>query len=344
MLSTDERILEEGSPSFSRHMAYAKRFGALEVLLLTRRGKNPLHRGALSVIPTNSWRLFYIFDAIRLGRLLSKPSVITTQDPFETGIAGVLLSRYWKVSLHVQVHTDILDPHFIQRSLRNRGYVIAAKYVLHHATRIRVVSLRIKKSLARWYLASPISDIPIFIDTKRLAAISHIPHPRFHPSLLSVGRLEPEKHFTLALRALELVRAKGYDAGLTIVGSGREKEHLRSLSRKLDVDTYVDFIDWQRSLDSLYAQADLLLVTSQYEGYGMVIIEALAAGVPVLSTDVGVAREAGATITTPEDFSSALIKWIQQDHHRAVLQGYPYFSFDSYVEAFCTDISNCISS
>jgi len=84
--------------------------------------------------------------------------------------------------------------------------------------------------------------------------------------------------------------------------------------------------------------ADLLLVTSQYEGYGRQIIEALAARVPVLSTDVGVAREAGAIVATEQNFADSLKQWLTNGPRDASLKNYPYKNFEEYVEKYCADI------
>jgi glycosyltransferase involved in cell wall biosynthesis len=61
----------------------------------------------------------------------------------------------------------------------------------------------------------------------------------------------------------------------------------------------------------------------------MTIVEALAAGVPVLSTDVGIAREAGAIIAGG-DYSAALIGWLSGLHERGVLKLQPYMSEETY--------------
>jgi glycosyltransferase involved in cell wall biosynthesis len=72
------------------------------------------------------------------------------------------------------------------------------------------------------------------------------------------------------------------------------------------------------------------LVTSAYEGYGMVIVEALSAGVPVLSTDVGIAREAGAVIAQG-NYADALISWLAGPRVRGVLKVGSYKDEREYV-------------
>lgn len=87
--------------------------------------------------------------------------------------------------------------------------------------------------------------------------------------------------------ALHAARKAGHDAGLTIVG---KEAHGHCWKREfVGTASRVSSILWAGRAIPLHilAQADVLLVPSRYEGYGLVIVEALAAGVPVIATDVG---------------------------------------------------------
>ena len=74
----------------------------------------------------------------------------------------------------------------------------------------------------------------------------------------------------------------------------------------------------------------------------MDIVEALPSGNPVLSTDVGIAREAGAAIASREKFPEALGEWFKNGPTEGVLSNYPYKDFEGYVEAYCDDIKNSV--
>ena len=58
----------------------------------------------------------------------------------------------------------------------------------------------------------------------------------------------------------------------------------------------------------------------------------------MLSTDVGIAREAGAIVTTPEKFAESLSEWFKNGPREGHLESYPYKDFDEYVRAYCDDI------
>jgi glycosyltransferase involved in cell wall biosynthesis len=125
------------------------------------------------------------------------------------------------------------------------------------------------------------------------------------------SRITKEKNISLAIRAFDLLIKSGKDdTGLIIVGDGPEKDRLISLSEKLNIKDKVIFLGWasKNELYSMYKTSDIFLNTSFFEGYGMSMVEAKIAGLHIVSTDVGVARDIGATICdyNPSDLSKTL--------------------------------------
>jgi glycosyltransferase involved in cell wall biosynthesis len=100
---------------------------------------------------------------------------------------------------------------------------------------------------------------------------------------LAVGRIVSQKNFALMLEAF----AKGRRPGdsLTIVGDGPQRALLQRLSTRLGLAGVVRFTGHLLSPDAEYARADCLLLSSDYEGVPAVVIEAIAAGLPVIVTD-----------------------------------------------------------
>lgn len=101
--------------------------------------------------------------------------------------------------------------------------------------------------------------------------------------ILAAGRLVPEKGFDLALRAFALMGDP--DARLTILGEGPQRDDLISLAKGLGVYDRVSLPGYVADIGPWLAQARAFLLASRYEGYGAVIVEALAAGRPVVCTD-----------------------------------------------------------
>ena len=339
-------ILYSGTPAFKRQEAYAKQFGHLDIIGFSLRsdGAKRIDEGTLRIYPTGSpakWR--FGFDALRIARRLGRPDVVSVQDPFETGLAGWWIARKYNVPLHVQVHTDFLSPEYARLSLLNRIRVLIAGFVLRRAAGIRVVSNRIKESVEARMTTRRVAVLPIFVDIDRVrgAADATITSRfgSFRTRVLVVSRLEPEKNVSLALRAF--ASSAPSDACLIVVGTGTEKVSLQHFAKRLNVAERV-FFESEHDAAPYYALSDIVLIPSNYEGYGLVAVEALAAGKPVLSTDVGVAREAGAIISSPERFADDLREWFENGPRVGTLTNYPYADFDGYVRAYCDDIAACI--
>jgi glycosyltransferase involved in cell wall biosynthesis len=102
--------------------------------------------------------------------------------------------------------------------------------------------------------------------------------------LLGVGRLEPQKDFALLLRAFARIRRERA-ARLLILGEGRERPRLTQLAKALGVADSVDLPGFVPNPYAHMTRANLFVLSSRYEGLGNVVIEALACGCPVVSTD-----------------------------------------------------------
>jgi glycosyltransferase involved in cell wall biosynthesis len=349
MLSTDRKIFQEGSDVRARHIAYGECFDELNIFVGSLKGNT--HSTEILSPKVKAYPINFASSALwspeirPIVSLITRSDVVVVQDPVESGMPGMGMALLSHAPLYVQVHTDLFSPAYRKFSGRNAWHAQLAGFTLRNAKRIRVVSDKVKRDIEEKYgTRIPISVLPIFVDIAKWNTLQKTKHPRFGLSALIVGRLEKEKNIDVAITAVHDAREAGHDIGLTIVGDGSEKERLKELVTRFGIGEYVDFIGHQHDLSSFYASADVVLVTSEYEGYGMVIVEALAAHIPVLATDVGVARESGALIAEKRLFSGALLEWIQSGSRVGTLQQYPYASFQEYRDAFCADIKATVAS
>lgn len=139
------------------------------------------------------------------------------------------------------------------------------------------------------------------IDGSRITRISHgVDTDRYHPraghheavssdkcTLLFVGRLISRKQPDLAIESLAV--ADREDVELLIAGTGRLEPDLEDLARECGVADRVHFLGYvpDEALPTLYSSVDATLFTSNYEGFGLVFMESLASGTPVIGTPVG---------------------------------------------------------
>ncbi|HVT91024.1 MAG TPA: glycosyltransferase [Tepidisphaeraceae bacterium] len=103
--------------------------------------------------------------------------------------------------------------------------------------------------------------------------------------IIAVGRLAPQKDIPTLLQAYALARKAGLHEDLVIVGDGPERASLVELSRSSGLENHVHFAGQQANPFPLIARSKMLVMSSVYEGFGLVLAEALALGVPCVSTD-----------------------------------------------------------
>jgi len=166
------------------------------------------------------------------------------------------------------------------------------------------VSQRIKDSILRTIdsgLSTKITVLPIFLDIAKvrntLVKIDvHEKYGRDKFIILMPTRLNKEKDIPMALKAIRgLIQTPfAQSALLLVIGDGPEKENLKLMTKDYGLSTsnvvFEDAVDFE-TLISYYKTADVYLLTSVYEGGARAPRESLAAGLPVVMTDVAPANE-----------------------------------------------------
>lgn len=103
--------------------------------------------------------------------------------------------------------------------------------------------------------------------------------------VLAVGRLVPVKGFDILLKAWKTVSPKAPEWRLRIVGDGSERDALKRQAIDLGIEQTVDFIPASAAIDQHYRQAAIYCLSSRFEGFPMVLVEAISFGLPVVSFD-----------------------------------------------------------
>ncbi len=355
-IGMDRGLFRDSSVSGQRILEYDTLFDETHIVVFSskehRLSSKKIGRNTF-LYPTNSKnRWFYIFDAIKIGKNIIKEKklnkencVITTQDPFETGVAGWFLSVKTKIKLNIQIHTDIFSPYFAGGHLLNNVRIILAKFLISKADSIRVVTKKIKNLIVSNLEISEnkITVLPIFVDINGIKnSESKIDlrkkYPQFDFIILMASRIENEKNIPLALRVFKKIIETESKTGLIIMGDGKRKDFIKDLVEKNNLSKFVKFEDWTDGLIP-YKTADVFLLTSDYEGYGLTIIEAISMKCPVVTTKVGVVSEiledgVSALICRPKDdicLYSKIIKLIKKEIDRNELIKNASISIDKYL-------------
>ena len=315
MISTDRNLFVENSDVRMRQIEYANNYDEVHIIVFAPVGKFSqkinISQNCI-VYSTNSLiRAFYPSDAKRIGKkIIQKVKIdeITCQDASFAAIAGLSLGKSFSIPVELQLHGDISSPFFRKGIIGKWRYNLICKH-LPQANKIRVVSQRIKDYIQKNF---PIdfnrTEIVIRPIEVKIDEVNNAPvvvnlkdkYKQFDRVVLMASRLEKEKNIKLAIEAWIEVHKVFPKAGLVIVGKGSQEPLLKQIVVESGLAKSIIFEDWadKNLIYSYMKSADLFLNTSLFEGYGMTLKEASVAKCNIISTDVGIAREVGATIST----------------------------------------------
>jgi glycosyltransferase involved in cell wall biosynthesis len=128
-------------------------------------------------------------------------------------------------------------------------------------------------------------------DRARAEARRALDLPNDVPVITTVGRLTAIKRHTLFLDVFKRVLDRHANAVALIAGDGELRGELEAHAASLGIAGQVRFLGWRRDLTTIYGATDVFLLTSRNEGTPVALIEAMASGVPGVSTDVGGVRD-----------------------------------------------------
>jgi len=238
--------------------------------------------------------LITLFKLYRLMRR-ERPHIVHTHTA-TAGLLGRLAARLAGVPVIVHTfHGHVLRGYF--GPILSEGLVWMERFLAHLSDRIVTVSEGQRRELAGYGVAplEKITVVPLGFELEALLACeSHRGELRRELGLADdsklagiVARLVPIKNHRLFLQAAQTVAEAVPQARFLVVGDGELREELEAYSRDLGLDGRVLFTGWRRDLACLYADLDVVALTSINEGTPVSLIEALAAGVPVVTTAVG---------------------------------------------------------
>jgi len=305
MISLDTTLATQPeSDARRRHLAYAERAGRLTIVTYTPSGVGAaIHPSPeLTILPTNSRsQLTFVADALRQANHVlrtEKIDLITTQDPFLTGLLGVWLRRRFRVPLLVQNHSYYFgnDAWIAENPLRNSLLRQIARFTVMQADMYRTVNRRERANYLamggshRRSIALPLGTASKAfaqpIEEKDLAALrSGLGLLPIHKVVLWVGYPHVVKRLPLLFKVFRRVAADEPNAQLVLIGDMTcSPQDLHVLARDEGIADRVIMHGpvVHDKLPLYYALGDVYVHTSAYEGMPRVLFEASAAGLPLV--------------------------------------------------------------
>lgn len=289
----------------SAHLAgLATRPGAyLGTLRLALRHRPPGLKSGL-------WSLFHFAEAILLARMLRRDGVDRLHNHFANSAAtvGMLAAHYlrlpWSLTLHGISEFDYPAGLLLAAKLEHAAFAACVSYFgMAQAMRVTRPEIWPRLTLVR-----------CGVDPAALPEARTETGAGNQVELICVGRLSPEKGHAGLLAATGRLLRKGLPIRLTLVGEGPERESLEALTRELDLGDRLAFagrLDEAATLKAI-ARSDILVLASFMEGLPIVLMEAMALGVPVVAS-----RVAGIPELVDDDKSGLLFdpaNWAGLEH------------------------------
>lgn len=231
---------------------------------------------------------------VKLMRYLRTERPRALLSPFEvTSVIAIAAKKITGVSTRVVVRISV---HLSQNKRPKRWKKVLEQFVISKmyplADGIITVSKGVAEDLAV-YAGIPLERIkviynPVLSDQLSKSAEQPVPHPFFAdrhcPIILGVGRLTEQKDFFTLIKAFDILRKK-IPSRLIILGDGEERQNLEELIRRSGLQGLVDLPGFEINPFAFMKRASVFILSSKWEGLPNVLMQALACGCPVISTD-----------------------------------------------------------
>ncbi len=238
------------------------------------------------LIKANRFKLLMALPRIR--GIIKASNLVHALDGWPYGFIAALASLGLKKRLIITaIGTGAVKPLYspIKRILLGWAY--------HRADRLTAISNNTKKEILKVFPDLKIEVINHGVDFEKYQ-VSGIKYQELNPYILSVGALKKRKGLEYSIRAFAEVSKNSPSLRYVIFGKGDEYENLKAVSEKLGVSERVEFLSYtlkrhisDEELVTLYKNAELFILLPQdfqkdIEGFGLVFLEAAAAGLPVI--------------------------------------------------------------
>ncbi len=180
-----------------------------------------------------------------------------------------------------------------QRVFWSQSLLHLPSALIANSSTAREHAIQIGISPQKVYVLSNVIDLEDFDSARRHPSVEPLVDFRQGVMAVAVSRLIPVKRLELFMKALAVARQEAPELRGVLIGEGSERGSLESLAADLGLfsrevmDRAIGFLGHQQNIPSILSHADMLILTSEYEGFPNVLLEAMAARLPVITTPAG---------------------------------------------------------
>ncbi len=300
----DDSVFDTHAPSdtlfrqlrYGRVLAQRHTGGRMTYVILTGRAQAyKFERENVTFLPVfvqRAWEFGRLWKALAVLHADLPITVLSPQNVNELGWITLLFGKLHAIPVVGQVHYDLFSPH-AQDSLMGRGLRGWLKkrlmfFFLPRYTALRVVGEATRRELIARRLNYNVRVIPVPVTMLDEQPPPESPPVREQPRVIYVGRLSPEKNLGFWLEVAKRVCERHPTVMFDVIGEGAVMMELREQCRALGITERVQFLGSvpNNELTSHYRAASVFLLTSLFEGFGRVLVEACAHAVPVVAPKI----------------------------------------------------------
>jgi len=165
---------------------------------------------------------------------------------------------------------------------------LTSKMVLNNASAVIALNEDMKIKMSNICKKDEIVILPNGIELEKFKDIYLMEQESIKKTIIFVGTLKSVKGVKYLIKAMKIITEKSPDTSLLIVGDGQEKEKLETLVQELNLQNSIRFAGkvTNEQIPKYMAQADLFVLPSLSEGFPLVVVEAMASGLPIVTTNV----------------------------------------------------------
>jgi len=240
-----------------------------------------------NVIPLNASRT--INSIIPLAKVITKERPDIVISAYTDTNAACLLSKViasYKVPVIVSEHASLTEHWQSKSNVKKKVLNFYVSWVYKLADKILCVSKGLEAQVNN-RLKEPDKTLTIYNPVRFSGSIKKEVNNSNRLNLVAVGRVAPPKDYSTMIKAIAIIK-KQRDVHLKIVGgttNTKEFDKVKALVTEYQLEGNIEFVGYSDDVATYYQNADIFVLSSAWEGFGNVIVEAMAFGLPIIATN-----------------------------------------------------------